>query len=182
MWYVIQTITGEEQETADSIHRVLNGNGYRACFVIWQECVWRLEGKYKVYLKPLFPSYVFVDTDSPEQFYFALKKVPKDARLLGGGGDFCEVREEERKLLCWMMSGTNREEKGEYIVRRSPVRVNEDGEIIWAGGALEANIKHIVKKRLRKRSVVIEVPFLGETRRLQLGIRLEGDEALEYET
>ena len=45
MWYVIQTQTGREQELTECIERVLKGNGYRACFVIEQECVWRSAGE-----------------------------------------------------------------------------------------------------------------------------------------
>ena len=58
MWYVIQTQTGREQELTECIERVLKGNGYRACFVIEQECVWRNAGELLAYQKPLFPSYV----------------------------------------------------------------------------------------------------------------------------
>ena len=56
MWYVIQTQTGREQELTECIERVLKGNGYRACFVIEQECVWRNAGELLAYQKPLFPS------------------------------------------------------------------------------------------------------------------------------
>ena len=58
MWYVIQTQTGREQELTECIERVLKGNGYRACFVIEQECVWRNAGELLAYKKPLFPYYV----------------------------------------------------------------------------------------------------------------------------
>ena len=66
MWYVIQTQTGREQELTECIERVLKGNGYQACFVIEQECVWRNAGELLEYQKPLFPSYVIADTDTPE--------------------------------------------------------------------------------------------------------------------
>ena len=46
MWYVIRTQTGREQELTECIERVLKGNGYRACFVIEQECVWRNAGEF----------------------------------------------------------------------------------------------------------------------------------------
>ena len=58
------------------LERVLKGNGYRACFVIEQECVWRNAGEFLAYQKPLFPSYVIADTDTPEEFFLALKRVP----------------------------------------------------------------------------------------------------------
>ena len=63
----------------------------------------------------------------------------------------------------------------EYVIRRVLVRVNETGEIEEAEGVLRSNLGRIVKKRLRKRVVVIEIPFLGEMRRVPIGIRLEGD-------
>ena len=103
MWYVIQTQTGREQELTECIERVLKGNGYRACFVIEQECVWRNAGELLEHQKPLFPSYVIADTDTPEEFFLALKRVPKLSKLLRTDCEFWAIREEEKKLLCQMM-------------------------------------------------------------------------------
>ena len=205
MWYVIQTETGREQELVAAIDRILRAQSYERCFVILQECVWRIEGACKVYKKPLFPSYVFVETESPEQLFLALKQIPRMSRLLGNNGQFWAVRQEERELLCRMMGlgkDSGREDdvrykdnsrwknngvQGKrrdrqyfeeiYLVRRSPVRVNGEGEILEAGGFLKDYMDRIVRKRLRKRSVIIEIPFLGEKRRIQVGIRVEGEEA-----
>ena len=153
MWYVIQTQTGREQELTECIERVLKGNGYRACFVIEQECVWRNAGELLAYQKPLFPSYVIADTDTPEEFFLALKR----------------VREEEKKLLCQMM------ELDECLVRRSFVTLDEDGNILTAQGPLSFFLEKIVRKRIRKRIVMVEVGLLGEKRRIELGIRLPED-------
>lgn len=205
MWYVIQTETGREQELVAAIDRILRAQSYERCFVILQECVWRIEGACKVYKKPLFPSYVFVETESPEQLFLALKQIPRMSRLLGNNGQFWAVRQEERELLCRMMGlgkDSGREEdvrykdnsrwkkngvqgkrrdrqyfEEKYLVRRSPVRVNGEGEILEAGGFLKDYMDRIVRKRLRKRTVIIEIPFLGEKRRIQVGIRVEGEEA-----
>lgn len=203
MWYVLQTMTGKEQEAAYAIDRVLAGSCYERCFVIRRECVWRLEGHLRVHVEPLFPSYVFVEINEMKKeeaagdLFHALKRVPKLTRLLGGaegmngaagaGGAvsvkgaarsgpvhesrvFQTVERKEEQLLKEMAQG----DEG-FIIRRSPVKVNEDGEILWAGGALKGYTDRIVKKRLRKRFVTVEIPFLGSTRRVQMGIRLEGD-------
>ncbi|MCI9584583.1 hypothetical protein D3Z50_20225 [Clostridiaceae bacterium] len=193
MWYVIQTETGREQELVDAINRVLCGAGYKRCFVIRQECVWRIGGGYKTYIRPMFPSYVFAETDAPEAFFLSLKRVDRLSRLLGNDGVFGTVTEEEQALLCRMMEGEEgralrlcpqESEKGPAragdtypnLVRRSPVRVSGEGEITEAGGFLKDYLDKIVKKRLRKRSVTIEIPFLGENRRIQVGIRVEGED------
>lgn len=177
MWYVVQTETGRELELVDAIDRVLCGSGYKRCFVIRQECVWRIEGGYKTYIKPMFPSYVFAETDAPEAFFLSLKQVDRLSRLLGNDGVFGTVTEEEQALLCRMMGeGEDGGDGKECLVRRSPVRVSADGEITEAGGFLKDYLAQIVKKRLRKRSVTIEIPFLGEIRRLQVGIRVVGED------
>lgn len=171
MWYVIQTITGKEIELVSVIDRVLAKDSYKTCFVIQRECVWRIEGRCRVHIKPLFPSYVFVETDTPEAFFFALKRVPKLTKLLGGDGTFWGVQKEEEALLRRLMG----DEPG-YIVRRSPVKVDSEGLIVSAEGVLKDYLDRIVKKRLRKRVVVIEIPFLGRKRLVEIGVRVAGDE------
>lgn len=170
MWYVIQTITGMEKELVEIIDKVLAGDGYKQCFVIQRECVWRIEGLYCVHIEPLFPSYVFVETSSPERFFFSLKRVPKLTKLLGDDGVFWEVKEEEKRLLQKLIN-----QDDEYIIRRSYVQVDTEGNICFAEGVLKDFTENIVKKRLRKRIVVVEIPFLGEKRRIQLGICLNED-------
>lgn len=170
MWYVIQTITGKEEELVRMIGKLVMKEEYKNCFVIWRECVWRIEGRYRVHLEPLFPSYVFVETSTPETFFFSLKRVPRLSKLLGSDGTFWAVQKEEEKLLRRMTG-----DSGGYLVKRSLVRVNMEGEIISAEGVLKEYVGSIVKKKLRKRYVVIEIPFLGEKRAIRLGIRVEGE-------
>lgn len=182
MWYVIQTQTGREQELTECIERVLKGSGYRACFVIEQECVWRNAGEFIAYRKPLFPSYVIADTDTPEEIFLALKRVPKLSRLLRTDCEFWAIREEERKLLCQMMELDEQSvtvlpilAPASTLVRRSLVTLDEDGNIRIAQGPLSFFLNKIVRKRIRKRIVTVEVELLGEKRRMELGIRLPED-------
>lgn len=170
MWYVIQTITGKEKELVEMIHKVIDKKGYDACFVIQHECVWRIEGKYRVHVEPLFPSYVFVETETPEELFYGLVRVPRLSKLLGIDGAFWAVQDDEEKLLRQMMG----EDKA-YIIRRSLVEINKEGKIISADGPLNKYIDRIVRKKLRKRNVTVEIPFLGENRRIQLGIYLAED-------
>lgn len=191
MWYVIQTITGKEQELVEAIEKVLGGNKkdglYRRCFILERECTWRIGGRLRLHVEPLFPSYVFAETDHPELFFIALKKVLKHAKLLGDEESFWSVGEEEERFLCSMIEtaggeevkeGTDKTNDGDpirYLVRRSFVRVDTKGQIVYSEGVLKRYMGQIVKQRLRKRSVIIEIPFFGELRRINLGIRLEGD-------
>ena len=124
-----------------------------------------------MHIEPLFPSYVFVETDTPDIFFYDLKQVPKLTKLLGRDGTFWTVLPEEQVLLKKLIGNDP-----EYVVRRSLIEVNEQGNIISAQGVLGEYIGKIVRKRLRKRVVIVELLFLGEVRRVQLGVRLAGDE------
>lgn len=175
MWYVIQTITGKEIELVDVIEKLLKEKyrrtckkSYEKCFVIRREYVWRLEGRFRLHIEPLFPSYVFVESSTPDAFFYDLKQIPKLSKLLSNDGIFWTVEKEEEALLRRLIG-----DDPEYIVRRSPIWVNGEGEIIAAGGVLKENFGRIVKKRLRKRIVVIEIPFLGEMRRIEIGVKVE---------
>ena len=200
MWYVIQTITGKEQELVNTIKQVMiyERKKYQRCFVIYQECAYRVHGVPEFHIEPLFPSYVFAETDTTEEFFLELKRVPRMSKLLGTEGCFWSIHEKVEEFLLHMMQEGKREntvlelkqnevmrgiylnEEGEYqdkeyLIRPSLVQVDEDGRIKKADGILGCYIDKIVKQRLRKRSVVIEVPFGGKKRRIRLGIRLEGD-------
>lgn len=192
MWYIMQTITGKEQELADVIWRMLTGERkkYKQCFVLYQEYDRRSGGKLETCIEVLFPSYVFVETDVPEEFFLELKYVPKMSRLLGAEGCFWTMNKEEELFLRRMLEKSNsgnietagemadgkQEQEKNYLIRPSLVQVDDKGEITGAKGILEDYMNQIVKQRLRKRSVVIEIPFCGKKRRIRLSIRLEGDE------
>ena len=105
MWYVMQTITGKEQELADVIWRVLTGERkkYERCFVLYQEYDRRSGGKLEACIEVLFPSYVFVETDAPEEFFLELKHVPKMSKLLGAEGFFWSINKEEELFLQRML-------------------------------------------------------------------------------
>ena len=153
MWYVIQTTTGKEEELVAGIHAVLAGKGYRDCFVIKAEWLKRLGGTWRLQVCPLFPGYVFIETDSPGRIFQGLKQVPKYSKILGNGAfEFTAVEEEERRLLerlCGM--GNEKEGKGKqgsrgnpenreagqrWVVRLTEASVEEDGTVTFGKGPL----------------------------------------------
>ena len=83
MWYAIQTMTGREQELIDSIEDRTDHSVYKSCFFVRREAVWRRGGQCITHVETLFPGYVFIDTETPMELYFQLRKVPKFSKLLG---------------------------------------------------------------------------------------------------
>lgn len=179
MWYVIQTVTGKEQQLVDMIQQAMacGRKKYQRCFVIRQECPYRNHGKLEFHTESLFPSYVFVETDTPEEFFLELKRIPRMSKLLGTDGIFLNIHKEEEIFLRDMMRESRRKQENmPYLIRPFLVHTDESGRIIRAEGILEKYMDKIVKQRMRKRSVIIEIPFCGKKKRIRLGIRLEGDD------
>ena len=93
MWYVIQTVTGKEEELMLFIRNILCRERYESCFVIYAQWMKRLGGEWQIQVRPLFPGYVFIDTEEPERLYMELKAVETE---LDGG-----IRSMEGALSCF---------------------------------------------------------------------------------
>lgn len=117
MWYVIQTVTGKEEELIDMMNTILERDLYRDCFIIRAEWMKRLGGQWQTQVRPLFPGYVFVDSEQPEELFFSLKRVPRFSRIIGNGRFvFTPVEESEKTFLETLMWGGLLAEKATKIV------------------------------------------------------------------
>ena len=177
MWYVLQTITGREEELVHYIEEIVPKELYTDCFVAYYERVWRKQQESVVHVERLFPGYVFVQTQAPETLFYQLKKVLKLSKLLSDGEEeFLPVREDEQEFLESLITVEEKDGKEVYLVKRSEIQVDEEGNIVWAGTPLSRYIGNVVRKRIRKRYVVIEKELFGKKRTVLLSVRLKGEE------
>ena len=154
MWYVIQTITGKEEELMLFMRTILCREHFDNSFVIYAEWMKRLGGEWQIQVRPLFPGYVFIETKEPDRLYMELKAVPKFSRLLGTGKDeFVPV--------------------SEAVVKLTVVETEADGGIISMDGALSCFNRNDVTVNLHKRYAVVKTRLLGEERSLVFGIQLK---------
>lgn len=172
MWYVIQTMTGQEEEVLLFMNTILDMGLYEKCFSIKTEWMKRLAGGWQLQVRALFPGYIFIQTDRPEELFLNLKKVPKFSKLLGTGRyEFVSVKEDEEWFLKRMLNGNR-----DYTMKLTTVEALEDGKILIIEGVLEQFEKNILKWNLHKRYAVVRVEILGEERTVIFGIRLLKDE------
>lgn len=171
MWYVIQTITGKEQILIELLRKIPDSRSIDKCFYIRRESIRRLGGECIICEELMFPGYIFVQTQNPEKLYEMLRQIPRLTRILGK--EECEFyplpKEEEKFLKCLL----NKDK--ENIVRLSPVKVDEQGELLECSGVLKYFEPCIVRKRIRLRYVFIRITLLGRERDIKLGICLDGD-------
>ena len=82
MWYVIQVMTGKEEEMKTIIESKLHRDLYEDCFYIRRERIWCLEGQKICHVETMFPGYLFVTTKDPEALYWELKHIPGLTKFL----------------------------------------------------------------------------------------------------
>lgn len=182
MWYVLQTITGQEEELVEFIRILLSDDLYESCFVIKAEWMKRLGGIWKLQVGALFPGYVFIHSNEPEKLFMKLKKVPRFSKMLGNEKyEFIAVSEEERRYLETITGFSYPElvkssDCGESrIVRLSEVEVSGNGRVSRIEGPLQLFRDKIIQMNLHKRFAVVERPMFGKKQTLIFGIKLGKD-------
>lgn len=173
MWYVIQTITGKEEELARAAGAYLSPELCEDCFTVKRKLIKRLGGEWVAVTETLFPSYLFLETKSPEQLFYELKKIPEHTRLLGDNdGSFIPLEAEEKDFLMKIC----RREGRDMVAELTDLYLDEKGEIVRADGPLRFFLDKIVKLNLRKRLAVTELTIAGRKQTAVFGIRLRREE------
>lgn len=109
----------------------------------------------------MFPSYVFIRVGMSPRNYYYIKQLPRVIRLLGTNGPEAVPDEQMETVLLFSPDG-----------RDFGMSVGEkiDGKTVITSGPLAKLEARIVKVNARGRRATVEVPVLGETHRVDVGI------------
>ena len=100
MWYVIQTLGGKEEETADMIRRKVSSYYMEECFIPKRERLKKFHGVWNKEEEILFRGYVFAVSERPDGLYQELKQIPRLTKLLGREDEyFFALNQEEEELV-----------------------------------------------------------------------------------
>ncbi len=175
-WYVCQTWPGREQETADLIERTVRHDLWQQCRILKKETLFRVGGKLILNSDVMFPGYVFVESEYPDELLAHLRKSREYPELIGAdekSGEFIPVEKKDLEFLQHVC-GENLEKKMEL----SEVEADGEGNLTQVSGILKDYENRIVRKRLRKRYVLAEVDLFQRKEPVLFGIVLPGDQIL----
>lgn len=176
MWYVIQTVTGQEEELISLIRTILKKELLKDCFVIRAEWMKRLGGRWQTQVRTLFPGYIFIDTARPDEVFFELRNVPKYSKVLGAGTfEFTPVNEDEQRFLSKLLEHDKWNGSSVRIVKLSDFVTDDAGSVVSVDGTLQYFRENIVRINLHKRYAVIEITLFHKKRTLIFGIKLKQD-------
>ena len=161
MWYVIQVYTGRELEIAQQCRDRVIEDG-EDVFVPLAERWTKVRGERTLITSRLFPGYVFIETERIEDFHKRLNRVYAMTKVLRTGEEMTPIQKEEEEYL-------RRLGGDDHVVKYSEGYMEGDKLVVTSGPLKDFAGK--VKKVLRhKRLVVMEVPLLGRTVEVTLGM------------
>lgn len=195
LWYLLKTWPGREEELVNEIHRTVPPYLYREVFVIYNQRVWRRQGRSIVHSEPLFKGCVFLTCKKTEPIFRRLEQVPAISRLMAVGSISVFPLMEEDAEFLEKISGDD------HVIRLSHV-LKENGqekETPWSedtgfeqnsrqiegtgtetliykiSGPLEECLEDIESIEFRKRFVKLRRKLWGEEQVIALGIVLNED-------
>lgn len=173
-WYVMRTVPEKEQEMVTLVEKKIHRELWDCCRILKKQQLFRTQGKYLLSRRELFSGYVFVATRFPEELAGELQKARQFPQLIGNQGKkkakIVPVAPEDLEFLRHICG-----RELEHDMWLSTVRVDEDGQVKSAAGALKPYLDRITRQRLRHRYVTAEVPLFNRTENVLFGIRMEGD-------
>lgn len=167
-WYVLFVRTGWEQRIEQFLKERLDTNLFIP-FVPLQETIFKIAGKTKKELKPLFPSYVFIETEvSGQEFINRTSTLFYNSRnivcILKYSDTEIALKESERQLLLKLCND-------DYCIESSSGIIVGD-KIYISDGPLKGYESLIRSVNRHKRLVWIEVEFMGEMRQISLALEI----------
>lgn len=167
MWYVIQVMTGKEDDIAGK----LKEQGIRA-LVPKENRLIRSGGSWIQREYILFTGYVFLNMNYNAENYYKVKGIPGVIQFLGDSRNPSRLSYLEAE---WIMLLTGDDNKP---IEPTVVKLQKDGSYKIVKGVLERLENRIIKYDKRSRKATFEITICNEKKEVQLSIMLEADEEL----
>lgn len=172
-WYVLAAVSGKEQETAELLEKIVNRNFWNICCIPKKTKVFRSGGRLHLVEDVMFPGYLFVKTEFPEQLSKELLKHRKLPWFVSSDGRALVPVESQDLSFLKDVCGENLQ-RAMGVTRLS---LGMKNEILEAKGVLRHYLRHIVKLNLHKRFAVVEIELFNRKQEVLFGLQLEQDQA-----
>ena len=163
MWYVVQVRTGDELKIASRLLLEVKADGEDIFVPLFErrKCI---RGEWTRVTTPLFPGYIFFQTDDVADMYRRLKKIDAFTRILKTGDVYTPISSEEERFIETL--------SGDDHVVETSVGVIEGDRIIIKRGPLYGLEGSIIKINRHKRIAIIRAEFMGGPREIKVGLEI----------
>ena len=169
LWYVIQTYTGREEKLIRMVRKIVPRQLYGECFVAYHEQLRRRQQENRIHVERVFPGYVFITSETPEELFLYLKAVPAMSKLMSDGAFyFLPLDTGEAHFLSGIMDE-------QHIIRLSYVATDGKDHVTYVSGPLEEGADRVVRYQFRLRYALVRLMLAGEEKEVRMGIILNDD-------
>lgn len=169
MWCVVQTVTGKEDQLIQMIQKKVPHKLYEDCFIAYYERIWRKQGKSIVHVERMFPGYVLILTEEPENLFLYLRQVPMMSNMLADGEyTFLSLEDEEASFLEHILGE-------DHIARLSYIETGKGGSIRYVSGPLKQYLDRVTRFQFKKRYAVVSLKWKETEKTVLMGIILKED-------
>lgn len=173
MWYVVHAAEGTEAAAIEKCRNAIPTAIATKIFSPDHEFMRRYQGAWHIKVGKLFPGYIFIESEYPEELLAYLEHIPGTVTPVCIGG-FTPIRDDEEAFLRDMMDET-------YCIRYSLGYI-VDGTLIVEKGPLCGKTSHVRKVDRHTRTADILFFFFGEEHRARVGLEVPAKmTAEEYE-
>lgn len=144
--------------------RLVDHHAMERCFIPYQEQLKRYMGQWHKEMMPLFPGYVFADSQDVDLLFEELKRVTGLTKLLGTGSAIVPLTSEEIAIL-------KRLGKEEQIVTISKGLI-ADNQVKILEGPLKELEGAICKIDRHRRKAWLELVMFGKIQRVEVGLEI----------
>ncbi len=167
-WYVLFVQTGREHKIENFLKEQLDSNLFIP-FVPLQETLFRIAGTVKKELKPLFPGYIFVESElTSQEFIRRTSTLLYASHMIVGLLKYSDteiaMRESERRMLLSLCNDGHCIESSSGIIEGTRIYITD--------GPLKGRESIVKKVNRHKRLAWIEMEFMGELRRIGISLEL----------
>lgn len=165
MWYAVWVQTGREDRMLELCKMLFqNSDVCDDYFLPKYERAKKVDGQWTNIQTLLFPGYLFLVSDKPEELQTQLKSVPEFAKVLGDDDGPIPLYDEEVKFLENCMNK-------EKVVEMSTGYIEGDSLMITDGPMKDYKGK-VIKIDRHKRVATLEVNFFGGTTEVNVGLEV----------
>lgn len=165
MWYVIWSLTGWEENLIDRISKLVPDDYYSQVWTPYRIKLKRHDGIDEQVALKMFPGYVFIDTDHPEDIHQLIRKEPDYISFLKADDEYTPVSEADCNIITFFT--------GESGTAGLSLGIIRDGKIYIIEGPLKGMEDKIVHIDRHKRTAKVRLEgFLGKDRILNFAVEI----------
>lgn len=164
MWYVIQIHTGTEEKICRQCGQVIDCSILEGCFIPRFQQKKRFLGEWHMQNEILFPGYVFLISDHPDELAESLRRVIGMTKLLKTGEEITPLSQQEIALLQKLGKEDLEIEMSTGIIEGDRVQILT-GPLLGMEGMIKKIDRH-------KRMAYLEVKMFGRTVEMKVGLEI----------